>query len=318
MRRQVLKRYAVWNLGVSLALNMAMCSAQSAPNGTPFTGSELAPGTSVMGRHAFIEYHAGNAPLVISVPHGGNERPASIPDRTMGTQGHHDVQTIEMAKDISDAFFELTGRYPHVIVNRLDRTKLDANRELYDAAQDDSLASMAWEDFHAFIDTAKAIATREYGKGLYIDLHGHRHRTQRTEFGYLLVAGDLALSDDSLRRPAMAGMSSLRFLATRPEHSLDALVRGDQSLGALMEQNGYPSTPSPKHPTTDGTPYFSGGYNVEVHGSRDSGLIDGVQVEVPTSVRESEFKRISYGRALTRSLIAFLELQYSFSLARMK
>jgi hypothetical protein len=57
---------------------------------------------------------------------------------------------------------------------------------------------------------------------------------------------------------------------------------------------------------------------VEVHGSRDNGTIDGVQVEVPTSVRESEAERKSYAKAFARALVAFLERQYLFSLSKVK
>ena len=34
------------------------------------------------GANNYIEFHQGNLPIVISVPHGGSMQPATIPDRT--------------------------------------------------------------------------------------------------------------------------------------------------------------------------------------------------------------------------------------------
>ena len=37
------------------------------------------------GREKYIEYYAGNLPIILSVPHGGREVPSEIPDRSYGT-----------------------------------------------------------------------------------------------------------------------------------------------------------------------------------------------------------------------------------------
>ena len=37
------------------------------------------------GREEYIEYHPGNIPIILSVPHGGWLIPDEIPDRTYGT-----------------------------------------------------------------------------------------------------------------------------------------------------------------------------------------------------------------------------------------
>jgi len=260
--------------------------------------------------NAFIDFHPGDLPLIISVPHGGYEQPEGVHDRTMGTRGHHDVQTLEMGNDISKFCFELTGRRPYLIINRLHRSKLDANREQFDAAQDDSSMIAAWEAYHQYIDSAKTAVARRFGAGLYIDLHGHRHAIQRTEIGYLIVAPDLVIPDDSLNEKTFIATSSVRALALRSQLSFAGLIRGDSSFGAALERNGYPAVPSPNNPDPGGKPYFSGGYNAERHGSRDGGKIDGLQIEAPLSVRESEIARLDYAKALTRSVLWFLDHHY--------
>ncbi len=259
----------------------------------------------------FIDFHPGDLPLIISVPHGGYEQPEGVPDRTMGTKGHHDVQTLEMGNDISKFCFERTGRRPYLIINRLHRSKLDANREQFDAAQDDPSMMAAWEAYHQYIDSAKTAVARRFGAGLYIDLHGHRHAIQRTEIGYLLVASDLVLADDSLNALEFVSKSSLRSLAYRSPLPFAGLIRGDSSFGGILERDGYPAVPSPNNPDPGGKPFFSGGYNLERHGSRDGGMIDGLQVEAPLSVRESEAERIAYAKALTRTMLWFLDYHYN-------
>ena len=46
---------------------------------------EYIPGEIYYGRNNYIEYHAGEVPLIFSAPHGGNLTPSEIPDRTSGT-----------------------------------------------------------------------------------------------------------------------------------------------------------------------------------------------------------------------------------------
>src|SRR4051812_6813423 len=50
---------------------------------------------------AYTEVQYGNMPLIISIPHGGNDEPVSIPDRICpGITTAVDIKTIEMATAI--------------------------------------------------------------------------------------------------------------------------------------------------------------------------------------------------------------------------
>src|SRR5687767_12327248 len=44
-------------------------------------------GQSYFGRNSYIEYLAGNAPVVLTAPHGGAVTPGEIPDRTAAACG---------------------------------------------------------------------------------------------------------------------------------------------------------------------------------------------------------------------------------------
>merc|ERR550519_1922028 len=121
--------------------------------------------------------------LIISAPHGGRLKPDSIPVRQPGCEvdgqcrftgepncptddvcqevaTSSDTYTDTIAKGVVDHIFNFTGRRPHLIINRLHRSRLDPNREVDEAAQGKRDAVTAYNEYHAFIHKAKeAIAT---------------------------------------------------------------------------------------------------------------------------------------------------------------
>jgi len=264
-------------------------------------------GQTYFGTSEYIEYLAGDLPVVISVPHGGHLEPPEIPDRELGTNGRYDVLSQELARDIIDAFHRKSGRTPHVIINRLHRNKLDANRESADAAGDNPHALQAWEEFHQFIGDASKEVTATYGRGLYIDLHGHRHNQQFIELGYLLVTGQLSLSDQQLDSTVQPSETSVGLLLHDRTASLSTCIRGNESFGALLEKHGYASVPSNYRPSPTGKQYFSGGYNLERHSSFSGGRMCGIQVETPMSVRESTEQRKKFAEVFEEAVMEFLK-----------
>ncbi|MCX6135993.1 MAG: hypothetical protein NTV54_00650 [Ignavibacteriales bacterium] len=264
-------------------------------------------GRSYFDEKQYIEYIAGNMPLVISVPHGGHLEPGEITNRELGTQGHYDTNTQELARAIVDAVYQRTGKYPHCVINRLHRSKLDANREEFDAAQDDPLALGAFRKFHEFIDSAESSAWKSFGYGLYIDLHGHRHTIQRLELGYLLVGLQLKLPNDSLNARKHLSGSSVESLAVQQHMPLAEAVRGPKSIGALFERRGIPAVPSPRQPDPQGAPYFSGGYNLERHTAAGGGLLGGLQIETYVDgIRDSEKNWKAFAGITADVLIEYL------------
>ena len=65
----------------------------------------------------------------------------------------------------------------------LRRGKLDANREIEQAAQGWPDAEEAYRLYH---DKCREVVDSVPAPGLIIDLHGNGHYTNRTELGYLL------------------------------------------------------------------------------------------------------------------------------------
>ena len=111
---------------------------------------------------------------------------------------------MELGRYILEEIKKATGGncLPHLVINRLRRTKLDANRDLFEAALGNPDAINAWYAFHRFIDSAKMQVFNQSGKGLLIDLHGHGHGIQRLELGYLLSGSNLRAGNNYLNSSA--------------------------------------------------------------------------------------------------------------------
>lgn len=275
---------------------------------------EYVPGQSYFSDDNFVEYIAGNLPIVISVPHGGELLPASIPDRNCsGCTTVKDSYTQELCRELADEIFNQSGCHPHVIINLLHRKKLDANREIVEAANGNADAEQSWYAYHRFINLAKDNIELHWGKGLFIDLHGHGHTKQRLELGYLLTTSQLSMSDALLDSKALIDKSSIKHLvaSNKSQISHAQLIRGALSFGAFTDNVGYPAVPSP----SDVAPlvnddYFNGGYNVLRHGSRDTGKIDGIQIECNSSVRFDSAIRKKFAKDLSEVIATYLKSHY--------
>jgi len=203
------------------------------------------------------------------------------------------------------------GAAPHLVISRLDRSKLDPNRSIEEAAQDDPFAEHAWQEYHAYVDTARALVARDYGSGLYLDIHGHGHPVDRVELGYLLSAEELGRSDEELASGSLAAESSVRALVASSGASLTEVVRGEQSLGALLQARGVRAVPSPSEPDPAGEPYFTGGYSTRRHGSRDGGTVSGIQLEHHfDGLRDTPENRTTYAGVLASAVEVFLRQWY--------
>ena len=300
---------------------MFLCSVPSLYSETQTNLPSYTPGSTYWGRVGvqYIEYIAGNMPLIISAPHGGTLTPSELPDRTYGTLDT-DTATDNLARAVRTAVFNRYGRYPHVIICDIDRQKIDCNREIIEGAQGNANTMLAWNEYHTFIQIAKQAVISSYGRGLLIDLHGQGHSIQRLEIGYNTDSGDLF---KSTLTSSDRYDSSIRELGERSRLTFDQLVRGDLSLGTLLQSRGYPSVPSTTNlnqGTVNGVynPYFTGGYTVEIYGSKgsNSGEINAIQIECNyTGVRDSSSNRAAFASALTDALDLYFPLHAGMKLS---
>jgi hypothetical protein len=278
------------------------------------TAADPVVGRRYTGREGYVEYEPGDLPVIISAPHGGWLRPDEIPDRSYGAFVT-DANTYQLAGKIADALEARVGARPHLISLTLQRRKLDANRAIEEAAQESVYAEQAWHEYHDLIDLAKRTVTEAHGEGFYMDVHGHGHEIQMLELGYLLRSSDLERSDAELEAEGFADRTSVRTLADTSPHGFVEILRGATSLGALYQEEGYPSVPGPLHKDPGGAPYFSGGYNTRRHGSIGGGPISGFQLEANRhGVRDSEENRRAFAEATAAVLERFFEAHNGVSL----
>lgn len=305
------------------ALPVALASAVVFLSGSLTLPAEDAPpreAANVASRKSetgYIEYFPGQLPIVLAAPHGGKLIPKELPDRTSGRL-QRDAQTAELAMEMRAEMQRRFGQAPHLVICHLARIKLDANRDLKEAAQGHATAEKAWHEYHAFLEEAEKSILLSHPRGLYLDIHGHSHPKQRLELGYLLDKGEIQWPDERLNAPEVAARTSVRLLAGSSPDDFSRLLRGPHCLGALLEKQGVPCVPSPSAELAVEDLYFSGGYNTSRHGSLDGRGLDAVQIEAPVDYRREKGGRETLARALTAALEPYFARHFQMTLPVMK
>lgn len=272
-------------------------------------------GKSHFGAYGYIEYIAGDGPLIIVAPHGGHLIPKDIPIRVPRPKG--DANSQEYARGVAREFKDLTGKSAHVIINHIPKQYFGAVSGREDAGRDYPLLEDCWDKLHEFIEAAKTDVIEDWGAGHYLECH--------TRGGDKQIDVGLGWTRSVLNKSAEPGAKNpRRYLKTRKNtlqnlgkrEGVDFLeaVRGKTSLGGLLEGHGYIAIPSPKHPSPGDRHYFLSGYNCWKHGRRESrNAIDATHLEVHYSyIRKSERK--GFEEKLADSLVAFLDAHYKFNL----
>jgi hypothetical protein len=211
---------------------------------------------SQWGTNQYIEYVPGSLPLLICAGHGGRLEPETIADRVNGIITS-DFNTDLLAVAIAEALAERTGAWPHLVMCHLHRRKVDPNRSLDEATDGDEGAILAWNEYHAFIGTARTAMVAQTGLGLLLDVHGHGQEPARLILGYALNPEDLDLAGADFE--AEAETSSLRDLNQRSPATFAELVCGQTSFGGRYQAAGFPAVPSPAVPAPGNDPFLPGG-----------------------------------------------------------
>lgn len=124
----------------------------------------------------FVTIQKGTLPVILSAPHGGElDLPGSLPrDRKSGGsrfQTVRDVRSIELAEAIANQLEAEFGQRPYVVILRVSRKYLDANREA-DYAYESPEAQVVYDEYHGAIEQFKKAILEKHGSGLLIDVHG--------------------------------------------------------------------------------------------------------------------------------------------------
>jgi len=276
----------------------------------------------------YIEYHPGDFPLIICSPHDGDLKPSDFADRVTegckvnkvchyprpsNCQDHsddcdattaNDMNSQPIAREIYNRFIELKGVKPHLLINNLDRHKLDPNAPIDRGAQGHQHAEDAWRTYHGYLQKAHDEIDSNM-PGLILDVHGTKHPANRTELGYLLHSSELNGGTGQVK------LTSLRAMGERNGLSVDDLMTGPNSFGALMQESGFAAVPSPDIPYPGNDLYFTGGYTTYTYGSKYGGQVDAIQAETPWGVRCCDDMRMAFAHAVAQDIVTFMEKYYN-------
>lgn len=277
-----------------------------------------------------LQYQVGdaNCPLIISAAHGTDsdvmsDSPvpfwASWNNKSKGTL-ISDFRTTHLALDIAQEFRTLTGKRPHVIINQIHRSKMDPNQT---PDKLDSSAAKAYRAFHKCLDiaTAKVDAAYKTTGGLLLDVHGHGHTdaagnpTGIAEIGYNVTKETYQRKDVDAHLNETYLRTSIASLKSFPgNYTFAQRLKGQNSLGDLLEDNNVKSIPSPLRPAPV-YDFFPGGDIIRFHGSMNKQRkTSAIQIEFPYVMRSPEANRKAYAKRIAKALVQYLEVQYNMNL----
>ena len=201
------------------------------------------------------------AAVVLTVGHGGELTPEYMEDRTTddsscpasGCKVDTDSFSPEIAFATAQSMKETYCRLPYIVINRLARIKLDANREKEEAAQGFTLAGEAWEGYHSMIATAQEKVMAKFGTttntatmegitGLLVDVHTYKGFDWDPTNGGSLVQWGYTIGENSLNPDNFCPLDSrtdgvmgtFTFGRNLEGESYECLVRGPKSLASRV------------------------------------------------------------------------------------
>ncbi|MCH2021970.1 MAG: hypothetical protein MK207_05765 [Saprospiraceae bacterium] len=275
--------------------------------------AQFVPGQSYYGANNYIEYIAGDMPIIFVAPHAGNLEPINLPD--INTRGS-DNGTMEQALFFADSFHLKTGGCrPHIIINHLKPNKLNpvfSESDSTISAGTHPIALQALNDFHNFIQIAYNKVSADWGKGHYFELHGNGTPEEWNMIGLGVSKTFLNMSDSIIM--TRVNNSTIKNLCTVGGADFLEVLKGPTSLGGLLDSLGWKSSPSPTHPAPpDTVTFFYAGQNTWRYGSKNNGEIDATHLESYWKFMVLSANKSKYSNDLADAIISFMNIHYGFN-----
>jgi N-formylglutamate amidohydrolase len=208
---------------------------------------------------------SGTLPLILTVPHDGDELLGSVPARQKGTV-LRDAGTRALAERTAAAVEKRTGKRPYLVIARFSRKYLDANRTERDAMESvDALP--AYRAYHDQIAAYIADVKSKFpGGAVLVDVHGQSD------------------DPDTIFRGTRSGLTAKALL----QRSGRACLQGDKSITGVLAAKGYAVNPPADAESLREDPRFMGGYTVFNYGSQHARGVDAIQLEFGKNHRANE------------------------------
>lgn len=115
----------------------------------------------------------GALPIVLTAPHGGLDRPSSIPDRkSQGNLLLADMQTKEIAEAVGSGIHNhFKYAAPHMVLSKISRRKVDLNRSLEEGTESEN-GEKVWQEYHGYVQEAIDNVLKDHQYGILLDFHG--------------------------------------------------------------------------------------------------------------------------------------------------
>ncbi|MEM9453247.1 MAG: discoidin domain-containing protein [Myxococcota bacterium] len=167
---------ARWLLTSAVLLASPACSADE------LHSLPLDPSLEFRGTVNHTTFQAGDVPILLTVPHDGNETPAGVPERTTPYSGlvkSRELHLRDIAVDVADRLENTHGITPYLVIGESHRRYIDYNRDELESlggganeAYETAAADPFYDEYHSRIDGYITDIQGTYDSGLLIDLHG--------------------------------------------------------------------------------------------------------------------------------------------------
>ncbi len=221
----------------------------------------------------------GSLPLLLTVPHDGDESIGSVPVRTTGATVR-DIGTRPLAEKVASLLEQKLKARPRLVIAKFSRKFLDANRAEQDAMQS-AEALPTYQAYHKEIARHISELRAAFPQGaLLLDIHGQ---------------------SDDLNTTFRCTRAGLTTKALVQKHGLDA-IQGEKSILGGLASKGYNVNPSVGSASPEEDRRFAGGHTVYLYGSHRPQGIDAIQLEFGKNQRTSWSLAENFSEAITTFL----------------
>jgi N-formylglutamate amidohydrolase len=206
----------------------------------------------------------GSLPLLLTVPHDGDESIGSVPVRSAGATVR-DLGTRPLAEEVASLLEQKLKARPRLVIAKFSRKYLDVNRAEQDAMQSAG-ALPTYQAYHAEVARHVSELRAAFPQGaLLLDIHG-QSEDMNTTF-----------------RGTRAGLT---VQALVQQHGIEA-IQGEKSILGGLAAKGYNVNPSLGSASPEEDRRFAGGHTVYFYGSHRPQGIDAIQFEFGKNQRTS-------------------------------
>ncbi|MCI0390812.1 MAG: N-formylglutamate amidohydrolase [Acidobacteria bacterium] len=250
-----------------------------------------------------VKRHRGAMPVILTAPHGGDQSPPGVDERTDAKTPagcdfttSRDRETALITESVAQKILDLTGLSPYVVIARFHRRFIDANRS-ENCAFTDPDAKPFYDEYHARIaGYVDEIRTQNANRGFLFDIHGNQVIESDP--------ADIYLGTDN-GGSLLPGFDRASIFM---QHGLAGLLKSVRRESAAPPLPLFQYRVSPANATVRETSSVDGGFTVRHYGA----FINSIQIEIADTIRLNDQKRPFLFEDLAFAIINFVRRHAAF------